>query len=555
MIIVIKNQCGQNATKAVVEALQQLITSGGGTLLFEKGEYHFFEENTIRRFFAVSNNSACEKNIAILIENADGLTVDGGGSVFVFHELVFPIVITNSKNVTIKNIIFDRVCSPFVQMQMCDISNKGFKLAIDREKFPYHIDNGALVFERDWGEFSGLDHIFDLHAHSVRHNVEYLVTGDCRESTKKLAAGHVCTDVEEVDGGVYCRYRTDREYSHHFFEGEHIMALIDGRRDFDMIFAQYSETLKISDIEIRCAVGMGFIAQCSRDIEIDKFRTALNEDGECVPLTADALHFVNCSGNVEIHNCRITDTADDAINVHGMYTEVERVEENTLYVRIMHHEQKHFMLYEKSDRIILIQPGTLDEVGEWVVENAEFVNTDGTLIKIQGRKIHEDVPIDAGFFAELPYKMPNVHVHDNEFDRYPNVRLSGSGEILVENNKFSNSASALVSIDVPKYWYESGRLGHLIFRNNCLDNCNGKHGDKFIQIGVRGKEPSDCPKIHKKVEIYGNRFSNIKCYAMDISGVRELTIRDNIFDSSAESVVLVDGKVIKTNEWKSDSSL
>lgn len=541
---------GKNATGIVAEALQKLIASGGGTLRFEKGEYHFFEEHTVRRFFAVSNNSACEKKIAMLVDHADGLTIDGGGSVFVFHELVFPIVITHSKRVTVQNIVFDRGCDPVVHMQLHDIGEGGFSLAIDAQRYPYHIERGALVFEREWGNASGLDRVFALHA-SPRFHIEYLVTGDCRLPVDNLAANYVWVDAEEADGGVYCRYRKDRAYSHRFQEGEAVFSLVDGRRDIDLIFAEHSDTLRIADITVRCAVGMGVIAQCSRNIEIDGFCTEPSEDGERTTLTADAMHFVHCSGKLEIHRCHIVDTADDAINVHGMYTEVERAEEHALYVRICHQEQRHFMPYKASDRIVLIHPETLEEVAEWMVERAEWTDSDGARIQIHGRRIRGDQPIEPGFLVELPDKMPQVHVYDNEFDRYPNLRLSGSGTIVVENNRFSNATSALLALDLAKYWYESGRIRHLIFRNNDLDNCNGKAGRRFIHIGVSGKESSDCPKIHQTIEIYGNQFRNVKQYAIDASGVQSLTIHDNVFDFAPESCVLVDGQAADGNEWAS----
>ena len=54
---------GNNATAAVVAALSKL--ENGGTLRFEKGEYHFYEDGTLKRFYAVSNNDAGEKRIVL----------------------------------------------------------------------------------------------------------------------------------------------------------------------------------------------------------------------------------------------------------------------------------------------------------------------------------------------------------------------------------------------------------------------------------------------------------------------------------------------------------
>ena len=96
-----------NVTPLVVNALQELKLAGGGVLAFEKGEYHFYKEGSLKKFYAVSNNTACDKYIVFPIIDFDGITIDGNGSVFVFHEVVFPFVADNSKNVVIKNFISD----------------------------------------------------------------------------------------------------------------------------------------------------------------------------------------------------------------------------------------------------------------------------------------------------------------------------------------------------------------------------------------------------------------------------------------------------------------
>ena len=61
----------ENATPAVVCALQRLKEAGGGELHFEQGEYHFYKSGCEKRFLAVSNNSACDKYIAFPIIEAE----------------------------------------------------------------------------------------------------------------------------------------------------------------------------------------------------------------------------------------------------------------------------------------------------------------------------------------------------------------------------------------------------------------------------------------------------------------------------------------------------
>lgn len=111
------------------------------------------------------------------------------------------------------------------------------------------------------------------------------------------------------------------------------------------------------------------------------------------------------------------------------------------------------------------------------------------------------------------------------------IKSAGGGEILVEENHFSNCKAALMCMDLARYWYESGRIKHLICRDNVLENCATS-----IRIGVDGVPDEEAPKIHQRIEIVGNRFSGIKDCAIRASGVQELLLKDNVFDTDRKDL-------------------
>ena len=162
---------GNNATPAVIAALSKL--ENGGTLRFEKGEYHFYEEGTLKRFYAVSNNDAGEKSIVFPLIQKNDVTVDGGGSVFVFHGKIFPFVADACRGLTLKNMTVDRSQSTFVKMRIRDVDDTGFGLEIDDGAYPFRVEHGSLIFPREWGEFSGLERKYSLHS-ADRFRVRYL---------------------------------------------------------------------------------------------------------------------------------------------------------------------------------------------------------------------------------------------------------------------------------------------------------------------------------------------------------------------------------------------
>ena len=537
MMITISHLSG-NATPEVVRALSAIKSAGGGELHFETGEYHFYKEGTKSEFYAISNNSANVKSMVFPICDMENVTIDGHGSVFVFHEVVFPFMISRSKNVTLRDMTLDLGMSPLVFFQLHDITDDGFYMDIDRESSPFFVENGSIFFERESGIWSGAEKIISLHAIG-RHQVQYLATGDCcLGKLENLPAKLMKCDVTETPDGIYVKYRKDTP-SRCTYGEEMLSAIIDGGRGVDVICLDRSENITVTKVTVARGIGMGIIGQLSGNILIDGFSTSTErrKKGQ-QSLTADALHFVNCDGKLEIKNCIISDTMDDAINVHGMYTSLEKAEEDTLCATIMHGEQHYFNPYREGDRLVLIDPHSLEIKAEFIVARATIDGTSGEKITLKGKFTYGYGQTKQGFLIENPDRMPDLHLHHNHFDKFPHNRISGAGELLIEDNIFSNCHAALLCFDLMKYWYESGRVKHLVYRNNILDNCDIVGNSAFLRIGVPGIAEELTPKIHERIEITGNRFSRIACRAIQASGVRDLILENNVFDTEKEDIIV-----------------
>lgn len=527
-----------NATPEVVHALSAIKTAGGGELHFETGEYHFYKEGTKNEFFAISNNSANVKTMVFPITDMENITVDGHGSVFVFHEVVFPFMVSQSKNVTLRNMTLDLGMSPVVFFTLHDITEDGFYMDIDREASPFFVEDGSIFFERESGMWNGAKNIISLHAIG-RHQVQYLATGDCcLKKLENLPARLMKCDVTETPDGIYVKYRPDTP-SRCIYGEEMLSAIIDGGRRVDVICLDRSENIAITNVTVARGIGMGIIGQLSRNILIDGFstNTERRKNGH-QSLTADALHFVNCDDKLEIRNCTISDTLDDAINVHGMYTSLEKAEEDTIYAAIMHGEQHYFNPYREGDRLVLIDPQNYEIKSEFIVASATIDTERGDKILLKGIFSYGYKEVRPGFLIENPDRMPDLHLHHNRFDTFPHNRISGAGEILIEDNIFSNCHAALLCFDLAKYWYESGRVKHLIYRNNILDNCDIIGNGAFLQIGIPGIPEDLTPKVHGRIEITGNHFSRIARLAVRACGVQDLILENNVFDTENEDIIV-----------------
>ena len=535
----------ENATPSVVSALAELKQVGGGILRFEKGDYHFYEDGTERIFYAVSNNSAGEKKIVFSLRDMDGITVDGNGSRFIIHGRIFPFAVDRCQNVTIKNIYFDRDVSPHISLRVRNVTKEGFGLEIDRKKVSFYVEDGSLSFIRPWGEVSGKTSVLSLHS-ADRIRVRYLLTGDCSARYDHLPTAFMWADATETEWGVNLTCRSvDGAQPCLYEEGEHLSLFLDGGRENDLLFFTECESVRIENVTVRQAMGMGIIAQLCRNITVKGLRTEYDESVGGVTFTADAMHFVNCDGDLEISDCHVTHSEDDILNVHGIYTLLDSADKDSLSVKLMHHEQRGFCPYRHGDLLRLIDQSDMGIVGKFRVDSYAIEGKEKDRIRLMGAWEHGDFPSLAGkiILVENPSRMPNLHLHHNTFFHFPHLRISGGGNILVEHNHLEQCKSAALLMDLAVYWYESGRIRNLVFRKNKLVDCNALGvPNGFIQIGVSGFENQDAPKIHERIEISDNEFIGVKNRAITAGGVKELILRDNKSDSENGLSICIDGK-------------
>ena len=115
-----------DATGPVQRALEEIRLAGEKTtLLFPRGEYHFYKENAQVRQYHTSNTDTLsypDKTIGILLEGQRDLTIDGDGSVFIFHGNMMALAVVDSVNIELKNFSWDYPCAPTQEMVIKEIN-------------------------------------------------------------------------------------------------------------------------------------------------------------------------------------------------------------------------------------------------------------------------------------------------------------------------------------------------------------------------------------------------------------------------------------------------
>lgn len=540
MVIVLSPE-EKNTTPKVIEALKTLKSAGGGELVFEKGEYHFYDDNSHSQFVAVSNNCSNIKKIIFPLIEQDNLTINGNGSVFVFHNITTPFYVDKCSDLVIKNIIFDRPFSPAINMKLKEKTDEGIFLEIDKEKVPYSIKNGNIIFEREWGKISSADKKLSMNLKG-KHLVQYLFVGDCADSTENLPVSFMYTDATEVEGGIFLKYRENIGSKCIYVVGADLYTVADGsERESDVLILNDSKDIKIENVTIRRGLGMGVIGQLCSNVEISGLKTDNAFYNESTTLTADSMHFVNCDGVIDIHDCDIEYISDDAVNIHGVYTSLKEKSDKKLVVELKHQDQKYLNPYKTGDILDIINPKTCQVVSQFVAKESKVISEDGGVIEIFGEFLKSDADVQPEFLIENTRRMPDVKIHNNKFRFFPSIRLSGSGEIVVRDNEMSRCTFGLLVDDLMGYWMESGRVEKLVFTKNKVENC---YVGCFIKTGVSDTPGGAEIKVHNRIEISDNSFCGFEDKAIKSVGVKNLIIKNNEYNTENDDVIWIDGKVL-----------
>ena len=165
--------------------------------------------------------------------------------------------------------------------------------------------------------------------------------------------------------------------------------------------------------------------------------------GRVLSVSADATHFVNCSGKISFKDCSFTSMLDDAGNFHGIYTIVqEKEDEHTVLLRYGHPQQRGINLYRPGDKIRLVNNCTMLPYAELTVRQTQLLS--GECLKLT---VEETLPetMAKDHVIENHTRMPEVHLDGCVCgnNRPRGFLLTTCKKVLVENCTFFNMNCAI----------------------------------------------------------------------------------------------------------------
>ncbi len=495
---------GPDVTLAVWRAIQACHQEKNATLLFPKGDYHFYPDLAQERQLAISNNSHGLKRMGLPLFDLNGLKVEGNGSRFLMHGKIIPIVISGGRNISICDLSIDWV-DPFIgQGKIVATGETYFDLELSHSGSAWKLKDNTLYFV---GE--GWEDRFDyfLEFDGVTAYVAGKVLDNAGSGWHRYYQVEALSEANKALIRVHAPFKTPPKVGN-------LLLLKGGSRHTPGLFLETTENCHLEKISIYHAGGMAFIGQKCSGVTLKTCRVeATPGTGRIFSSKADATHFVGCRGQILLEACHFEGQLDDPGNFHGIYGRVDSLlGDRQLLVRLVHHEQVGFPLFSKGERVSFIDPETLLPAGEGCVTEIEILNVDRMLVSV------DQMPgsLKPGFGLENLEWLADVTIRNctSLRNRARGFLLSTGGKLVVEGNYFSNPGAALKISGDCNFWFESGAVKDVLIKNNTFEQCNH---------GVWGKA---CIDIDPEVQNLGHGFFH-----------QNITIENNTFITSEPNLV------------------
>ena len=523
---------GEDATPVILKLVEAL-EEGDGVVL-PTGRYDFYPDRATDHYIVMSNNDSGNYRIAFNLTGNKDITIDGGGSEFIFHGEMIPFNIEDTENVILRNFSIDweRPFHSEAKVVANDKVKQTFDIQIS-EDYPYRMEGDQLIWllDDDWDDWDGTlwrQNIFaNIFFDPETGGVAYRVQDYQMNPYSPLL--HTQYKAKEIEPGLVRIYNRISEQPEPGWIWVSKGNLNPNRQSPALrIFG--SKNLELENINIHHAGAMGIIGERSENISLKNINVVLPEDkNRIVTTTADATHFVNNRGHISIDGSTFEHMLDDGTNIHGTYLRLDQhIDEYTIGVQAVHHQQNVLRWAAPGDTIVFRDNNTLEKIDQRILK--KFIEINQRHAEMVFDDSVSNIPISSGVDNPTWYpsfSMTNSTVRNN---RARSILLTSQREMHIENNTFYQPMMGAIVLEGDmNYWFESGNVTALTIRNNqFVDAVKGGAEQAVIHINpiIPVPEQKESP-FHRNIIIEENVFETFDHAILHAFSTGDLMFRNN----------------------------
>jgi len=492
----------QDDTPAVIRALEACSKHHTSRLIFPQGRYDFYGDHAQELYTFISNNDEGMKRVIFLLQKQRNLTIDGQGSRFIFHGFVNPFIMEDSRQVRFENFSVDFARTFHSEGIILKDLEEGLEIEFP-EEYPFLIEDGILLFTD--GSQS------DAHQTTVSQAAIYGSNHVLEFDAEKRETSYMAEDLFFPGNIGYAATRIgDRTARLHSkqFTGKVGNTLVFGpnhRKHPAFVLTDSSDVI-FENITIHHSGGMGILGQRSADITVSHCKVTPSP-GRMLSTTADATHFVNCTGHITLSHNLFENQKDDATNIHGIYLQIaQKTAANRLILQIRHRQQRGFDFLQSGTPVEFVRGKSMITYAEATVADAVWLNHDSCEVTFQSA-LPGDIKMGDALAEIRDY--PAVTITDNIIrnNRARGMLLNCRGKTRVENNYFHTPGAAILFEGDSFFWFEQGGVRDCVIRNNTFENCMfGVWGSAVIDVKAGVRVDKEISRYNRNITIEENTF-------------------------------------------------
>lgn len=462
---------------------------------------------------------------ALDLRGIKNLTIEGGTTHFLLDMTARGIRVEECENIVLREMTFDRFDLPYFSgtVEQMDAEKQYALLNIyegyDPES-PYPV--------REYLEFHEKDKTPRYHGNFLYNNLEVDVLVEMIKGVN-ITGDHKAKidfswDITEAPKG--CGYVITKT-----MYGVDTIAIIKSRQI-------YTE-----NVSIYCTPGMGIRGYSSEDLYMNRTNVMLKPGSDrYMTVTADAMHFMDCKGDLVMTNCLMENSHDDAINIHGMFQMVVDVDKENKRYRMLcartakFEEQKKddelTIPFEAGDEIEVSEDGTLRLLDIVHVATVELDEEYGFWVTFV-----EETDFEKGMLMGNVTRNPRVLIDNCMFRNKRNRGvLLQSRDSIIRNCTFYNVLMPAICLVADcQNWHEGINGKNILIENNRFINTNliknnfKKLGNGDIDIAVYSENGAIDAGLIEDVRICNNAFLNSGGNCISAKSLKQSEISDNLF--------------------------
>ena len=503
------------------------------TFVFEKGDYYFSPHRQMQADYRISNSDVKPYRVlGIWMQNMDHCTFEGNGARLLFSGHMQPVTMDHCSHIKMENFVVDWE-KPLVA--------EGTVVAFDETTVDLHIDSALFPhkYENDWIYFDiGADEWYPLNRHS-----QIQFDGNNRCVHRDSGDNFVPQTMEALGNDIYRitpRKMVDTCVGN-------VFVLRHNRRMHAGFFTEKCSDITLEDITVYSCGGLGCLAQFCHNLTYRRVHF--------IPNTAigrkiangrdDGMHLTCNSGHITITECTFLGLMDDPINVHSCcVTCDEVVDSQTLRCRYRHVQAQGFWYWaEPGDQITFIQRKNMSQIGSAAAVSYELETMDTFLLRFD-QPLSEEI-LSLAKQGDMLALDNATHTASftctkNRFGscRARGILISTPKPIVISDNLFASSGSAILVAGDSNYWFESGEchdveISRNVFTDVCLSSMY-QFCDGVISICPVVPEAETAKPFHKNIRITENTFDSAETPVLYAYSCAGLTFsRNRIFKSPA----------------------